>query len=272
MSTETAAPPFGAPTSFVRSLAIQLRVIRALLMREVITRFGRRNLGVLWLVAEPMLFTAGVATLWALAGLKDHVRLPIVAFAITGYSSVLMWRNTVGRCNRAINENFNLLYHRNVQVIDVFLSRVTIEVCGATGSLIVLTAGAVTFGLMHPPVDLLMVSFGWIMLAWFGLALAFLIGSAVAYSELVDRFWHPASYLLFPLSGAAFMVDWLPPAARQTVLLLPMVHGVEMLREGFFGHVVRTHYDVGYMAFVNLVLTLAGLLLMRGAARRVEEE
>ena len=49
-----------------------------------------------------------------------------------------------------------------------------------------------------------------------------------------------------------------------------MVHGVEMVREGYFGNVVRTHYDVAYMASVNLVLTLVGLFVLRDAANRVE--
>ena len=57
----------------VEKPGIQRRVLHALLMREIITRFGRENLGVLWLVAEPMLFTLGVATLWTAAGL--HRRL-----------------------------------------------------------------------------------------------------------------------------------------------------------------------------------------------------
>ena len=270
MSTENAGA-LGAPIPFLRSLAIQARVIRALLLREVITRFGRQNLGVLWLIAEPMLFTMGVASLWTMAGMKGHSQLPIVAFAITGYSSVLMWRNTVGRCNRAIRENASLMFHRNVRVLDVFAARALLEIAGATGSFVLLTLGCVALEYAAPPQDLLLVVGGWLMLGWFGCALAFLIGSATAYSEIVDRIWHPMSYLLFPLSGAAFMVDWLPPAARETVLLLPMVHGVELLREGFFGDVVRTHHDMGYMALVNLSLTLAGLVLMRGAARRVEE-
>ncbi|MDP3222903.1 MAG: capsule polysaccharide export ABC transporter permease, partial [Rubrivivax sp.] len=46
---------------------VQRRVIGALMMREVITRFGRHNLGALWLVAEPMIFTLGVAAVWASA-------------------------------------------------------------------------------------------------------------------------------------------------------------------------------------------------------------
>jgi ABC-type polysaccharide/polyol phosphate export permease len=110
------------------------------------------------------------------------------------------------------------------------------------------------------------------MLAWFGAALAITIGAASAYSELVDRMWHPAAYLLFPLSGAAYMVDWLPEKAQAVVLLLPMVHGVEMIREGYFGDMVRTHYDMAYMAGCNLVLTLTGLFLMHAAARRVGEK
>lgn len=43
--------------SFWESLAIQRRVIGALLMREIITRYGRNNIGFLWLFVEPLLMT-----------------------------------------------------------------------------------------------------------------------------------------------------------------------------------------------------------------------
>ena len=257
-------------TTLRQSFAIQRRVISALLMREVITRFGRENVGVLWLIGEPMMFTLGVATLWAAAGMNHGSSIPIVAFAITGYSSVLLWRNTVNRCNSGIQQNLNLLYHRNVRVIDVFVTRIILEMAGATASFIVLAVIFTAIEWIAPPVDPLLVVGGWLMLAWFGAALAIVVGAATAYSELIDRIWHPTAYLLFPLSGAAFMVDWLPPALQQTVLLLPMVHGVEMVREGYFGNVVRTHYDLAYMASVNLVLTLVGLFILRDAANRVE--
>ena len=151
---KTGAVP-GRETSFMNSLAIQLRVIRALLMREVITRFGRHNLGVLWLLGEPMLFTLGVAALWSAAGLSHGSGLPIIAFAITGYSSVLMWRNSVSRTNSSIQQNFGLLYHRNVQVIDVFLTRIILEIAGATGSFIVLALFFTIGGWIKPPEDLL---------------------------------------------------------------------------------------------------------------------
>lgn len=255
-----------------RSLAVQRRVIWALLMREVITRFGRRNLGVLWLLGEPMLFTLGVTALWTAARMDHGSPLPIVAFAVTGYSSVLMWRNTVGRCTNALQSNLALLYHRNVQAVDVFLTRILLETGGATGSFIVLTTFFVAIEQIAAPSDVGLVLAGWLMLGWFAAALALTVGALTTWSHLVERLWHPVSYLLFPLSGAAFMVDWLPPRAQEVVLLLPMVHGVEMLRDGYFGSVVRTHYDVGYMATWSLVLTLVGLFLTREASRRVEAE
>lgn len=255
--------------SLARSFAIQRRVIWALMMREVITRFGRENVGALWLVGEPMLFTLGVAALWSAAGLNHGSAIPIVAFAVTGYSSVLMWRNAVGRCNSGIQQNLNLLYHRNVRVIDVFVTRIVLEMAGASASLVLLVLFFTGIEWIELPHDPLLVVAGWMMLAWFGAALALTIGAATAYSELIERLWHPASYLLFPLSGAAFMVDWLPTAAQPVVLLLPMVHGVELLREGYFGNVVRTHYDVSYMAGINLTLTALGLVLVRAAGQRV---
>jgi capsular polysaccharide transport system permease protein len=259
-------------SSFQASLAIQRRVIGALLMREVITRYGRENLGMLWLVAEPMLFTMGVTALWTAAGMHHGSSLPIVAFAITGYSSVLLWRNTVNRCVGGIQGNRNLLYHRNVRLLDVFITRIILEVVGATASFSLLTLLFLGFELIQPPTDMLKVLGGWFMLSWFGAALALVIGSATAYSEVVDRIWHPLSYITFPMSGAAFMVAWLPPAGQEFVLLLPMVHGVEILREGYFGSAVKPVYDMTYMASCNMVLTLLGLLLLKDAALHVDKQ
>ena len=256
--------------SLQRSFAIQLQVLRALMLREVITRFGRENLGVLWLIGEPMIFTLGVAGLWTLAGLRHSSAIPIVAFAVTGYSSVLMWRNSATRCGYALVQNKALLFHRNVRALDVFLTRIGIEVVGATSSFIVLASVFMFIGWMPPPEDLLQVIGGWLMLAWFGASLALTIGAATSFSEVVERVWHPTAYLLFPLSGAAFMVDWVPLHLQKFVLLLPMVHGVEILRGGWFGNVVRTHFDVGYMAACCLILSLAGLYLQWKADRRVD--
>lgn len=252
------------------SLKVQLRVLHALLMREVITRFGRHNFGVLWLIGEPMLYTVGVATLWQMSGIHAGTPIPIAAFAVTGYSSVLMWRNAANRCSSSIQYNKPLLYHRNVRVLDVFVTRITLELAGATCSFLILSLLFIFLGWIPRPIDLGEVVFGWIMMAWLASGIALTIGAGTAFSEVVERLWHPTAYLLFPLSGAAFMVNWIPPDLRRYVLLVPMVHGTEIMREGWFGNVVPTHYDVGYMGTWCLLLTFAGLYLQWEASRRIE--
>jgi len=255
-----------------RSFAIQIRVIGALLMREILTRYGRHNIGFLWLFVEPMMFTLGVTALWTATKATHGSNLPIVAFAVTGYSSVLLWRNMPGRCANAIAPNLSLMYHRHVKVIDIFASRILLEVAGTSTSFTTLMIFFVLIGWMKAPEDIVKVMFGWFMLAWFGAALALLIGALSERSEIIEKVWHPMSYLLFPLSGAVFMVDWLPTAAQKFVLMLPMVHGVEILREGYFGSAVRAHYDLAYMVIVCMCMTLLGLAQVRDISRKVMPE
>lgn len=256
----------------LKSWAIQRRVIGALLLREILTRYGRHNIGFLWLFVEPMLFTLGVTALWTAAKSAHGSSLPIVAFAVTGYSSVLMWRNMPARCIGAITPNLSLMYHRHVKVMDIFASRLLLEIAGATMSFIALAMFFFFIGWMQAPEDVLKIILGWILLAWFGSSLALLLGALAERSEIIEKLWHPAAYLLFPLSGAAFIVDALPRAAQEFVLYLPMVHGVEFIREGYFGSSFRAHYDIAYMASVNLVLTLLALAQVRDVSRKVMPE
>jgi capsular polysaccharide transport system permease protein len=248
-------------TPLAESLAIQSRVVGALVMREILTRYGRHNFGFMWLFLEPMLFTLGITALWTATKAVHGSTLPIVAFAVTGYSSVLMWRNCAGRCASAIGPNEALMFHRNVRVIDLFASRVLLEIGGATMSLAGLSAVFIAIGWMELPVDLLTMLAGWLLLAWFGIAMGLFVGGLAAQSELVDRLWHTVTYLLFPLSGAGTMVDWLPRAAQDVVLWLPMVHGVEMLRHGYYGGLVHTYENPSYLVLANVVMTLVGLAM-----------
>jgi len=272
-STKTEATEnLSKETSLRQSWHIQRRVIAALFMREILTRYGRHNIGFLWLFVEPMMFTLGVTALWTLSGVSHGSNLPIVAFAITGYSTVLLWRNMTGRCIGAIGPNLSLMYHRHVKVIDIYASRLLLEAGGATISFVVLCAFFSFIGWISPPEDVAKVLIGWLMTAWFGCSLSIFMGAMSEQHEVIDKLWHPASYLLFPLSGAAFMVDALPPAAQDVVLLLPMVHGVELLREGYFGSTFRAHYDIAYMALVTTLLMLLGMAKTRQISRTVMPE
>lgn len=257
------------PSNFRESFAVQRRIVGALLIREVITRYGRHNIGFLWLFIEPMLFTLGVTALWTATRNLHGSDLPIAAFALTGYSTVLLWRNAPGRCIGALDQNSSLLYHRNIKPLDIYAARTLLEFCGATISFVGLGAIFIAIELISPPEDIVTVLAGWLIVGWFGIVLGIFLGTLSYLNDLVDKFWHPFSYLLFPLSGAAFLVAALPSSFQEVVLYFPMVHGVELLREGFFGSKITPIYDLGYVLPFNLVLTAIALLLVRYVSRRV---
>lgn len=267
MSTNAATGP--AAPSLADSWKIQRRVIAALILREVLTRYGRHNIGVLWLFVEPMLFTLGVAALWSVAGLNHTSNLPIVAFALTGYSAVLLWRNMPSRCIGSVQPNSALMYHRNVRLIDIYFSRLLLEIAGASTSFLILSILFINLGMMKPPEDVLKVLEGWTMLAWFGASFALFLGALSERSELVEKIWHPVSYLMLPLSGTGFLVDATPAQFQHLVLWIPIVHGTELVREGYFGSAIKAHYDLSYVTGVCLGFTFLGLAEERYASKRI---
>ena len=262
----------GDLAKFSQSLNIQKRVIGALILREIITRYGRHNIGFFWLFVEPMLFTLGVTLLWAGMKLNHVSSLPITAFAVTGYSGILLWRNMPGRLIASIEPNLSLMYHRYVKIFDIFISRLVIEFTGATISFIVLTLVFWTMGWMKLPEDLLQVMAGWLMLTWFGCALAIWLGALSDQYHLVEKLWHPAAYIIMPLSGAGFILTSMPTSVQDILLYLPTVNAMEYIREGFFGSLVVSRYDMAYMAGCNLVITLLGLAKTAEVSRRVVPE
>jgi ABC-2 type transport system permease protein/capsular polysaccharide transport system permease protein len=269
MATGSTAP---AVNQLLRSLSIQRRVIWALLLREMMTRFGRHNIGFLWLFMEPMLFTLGVTALWNIIDAKHYSNLPITAFAVTGYSSVLLWRNMPGRCILAVSPNLALMYHRNVRVIDIFVARLLLEGGGATISFVALSLIFVWIGWMPWPEDVLQIIGGWFMLAWFGSALAIFLGAMSERREIIEKIWHPLAYIVLPLSGAGFTLDSIPASFREVLLYVPMVSGIEFVREGYFGSKIVSHYDMTYMAICCLCVTLLAFAQERIVSRTVVPE
>jgi len=243
--------------------SIHRRVIGALLVRELLTRYGRNNIGFLWLFVEPAVFVLIITVVWSATRTVHGSNLPIVAFAVTGYTSLLLWRNTAARCIGAVKSNTALLFHRQVTIMDIFTARILLELIAITTVLVGLTLAICAFGWLELPEDVLQVVAGWLLLAWFAAGLGLTIGGLSEKAEVVGRFWHPFSYILMTLSGVAFIVDALPPRAREGALWVPMLNAVEYIREGWFGSAMRAHYDLGYLTAFNIGLTLLGLTLVR---------
>jgi capsular polysaccharide transport system permease protein len=241
-------------------LKVQVRVIKALLMREVITRYGRHNIGFLWFMLEPIMFCTGVVILWHL--FRHSMKVEITPFIVTGYSALLLWRNCGSRGLVAMEPNRSLLHHRVVTVQDIFFARMTLEIAGVTAAFLLLFNTLLLLNLIELPKDLRLMIAGWLLMAWFSACLGMILGCLGERSEVVERVWHPLSYLTLTISGTFFMVDWLPPKVQKLALWVPMVNPIEMMRAGYWGDGPHFHYRVWYISFVCLTMSLVALLLM----------
>lgn len=239
-------------------------------MRELITRYGRKNIGFLWLFVEPLLLTLLIAVAWKYIKADKFSTLNIIAFMITGYPIAMMWRNASNRAKGAISANLSLLYHRNVKVLDTIFTRVLLEVAGASIAQIILVAIFIAIGWIDIPHDIFYMLCAWVLMAFFALGLGLIICALAHYIEPFGKIWGTISFILLPLSGAFFFVHNLPPKAQEIALLFPMIHGTEMFRHGYFGEIVITYESISYIIVSDLILIFIGLLLVRSFRKGIE--
>ena len=259
-------------TSFRQSLAIQKRVLGALLIREIITRYGRNNIGFLWLFVEPLLLTLVIVLMWKFLRADRLSSLNIIAFVITGYPMAMMWRNASNRAIGAIAANSSLLYHRNVRVLDTIVARVLLEVAGASIAQIAIMGVLIAVGWIESPQDMFYMLLAWLLMAMFALGLGLVICSIAFKFEAVGKIWGTLSFVMLPLSGAFFFVHTLPQQLHQYILWIPMAHGTEMFRSGYFGTAVVTYENPWYLLLCNLVLLLLGLAMVSKFSKGVEPQ
>ncbi len=255
-----------------RGFLIQWRVVGALLIREIYSRFGRESIGFAWIVAEPLAFALPVLFMWRAVRSPHEHGLPLVSLLWSGYLPVLLFRHVGGRVLFFIRQNVGLLYHRRVTIFDIFLGRTLLEIGSNLTALIVSFIVFYLIGAMEVPRDLPMFYVGYFYMIWWSVAAALIIGALCERSDWVEKIWLPYSYLYMFFSGFMFLADWLPPALRNVALYQPYLQAYEMIRAGVFGTAVRTYGDPAYTALVLAAMTLLGLWLLRESRRYVVME
>lgn len=249
----------------LRGLAVDfscmLRVIYALIMREIHTRYGRENIGFLWVLGEPILFCAGVAILWTAIRPAHEHGLPMTAIVVTGYVPLTMWRHCLSQSVKAFEANGSLLFHRQVTPVTIIIARASLEIIGTIMAGLLVTCGAIAMGFMKPPQYYGILYLGLLFQTVFCISMSMIFASLSEMSELVEKIMNVFSYLTLPFTGAFTMVSWLPPKYRWYMMLSPSVDNIEMIREGQFGLNAHAHYDIFYCFWINLTLLIIGFWL-----------
>jgi capsular polysaccharide transport system permease protein len=255
--------------SLLRAFDNQIHVVGALVLRELHTRFGRENIGYLWIFLEPVLLASAVAGIHF--GSKAHYgsNIPTVPFALGGYCLFMMFRSVILRGETTLQSNQPLLYHRMVSIFDMLFARAVLEGAATIASFCLLLLGAFALGLADEPARplLLLASIG--LMLWFSFGLSMLLCAATHASHLVARIIHPITYILLPISGAFYVLEWLPPTFRKWMAWFPMTQIFELEREGQFATFQSPYINASYLLCWCLALTWLGMISLRITRRRL---
>lgn len=250
-------------------LEIQQRVIGALILREMHTRFGRENLGYLWLILEPMILAGAVALMHIYLRSSMPYHIYPAPFWIVSYGPWIMFRSMVLRSDSAIEANKTLLYHRIVTLLDIHLSRGLLEFGATTFALVLLLGGTAVLGIGNVPERPLLFLEGMALLWWMGFGLGLVYSAWAQFSNVAERFMHPALYLALPFSGVFTMLQWFPQGYIHVLLWFPIPHIVEIIREGQFATYDSPYVNTPYVLGWCVGLTFVGLATIKTVRRTI---
>lgn len=271
MTSWTLPEPVLRPMAkFASGLKRQAHVVSALMIREALSRFGHESLGFFWVMGEPLLLTCGVMVLWSVSNNTHGGEVGVIPFALTGYSFLTLWRHITGKSVHGMRYSANLRFHRQVKYLDILFARYFLETIGILSAFFIAYVPLLLLGYIMPLRDPLVFFGGWFLTAWFCIGFGLILAALSEISEPLERFVQPLMYITLPLTGAFYMVDWLPVQAREFLLWSPLVNGVEMFRSGLFPEDIPTEWDAGYLALCAFGTTAVGLPLVQYAQKHVQ--
>jgi capsular polysaccharide transport system permease protein len=248
---------------------IQIRVIKALMIRELSTRFGRENIGFLWMMVEPMLFPALVALMWRLMRGPEEHGISIIAYVVTGYVPLTLCRHAISRSAGIFTANGSLMYHRQIKLLDFILVRFIIEMIGAMMAFVLIALILIYFDLFPVPPKPGYLLGGWALYCLFSFSLCLVLAPLSEISEVTEKLIPVTTYIAIPISGTFNQVSWLSPNIREAIQWSPFVDAMEMIRFGVFGYDVDPYFTPWVPLGASLICMVLGLALCRRIRRRL---
>jgi capsular polysaccharide transport system permease protein len=247
---------------------IFLAVIKALVLREVHTRFGTQKLGYFWAVVDPMVMIVVFSILRSYVHQNDtEVDYPV--FLATSFIAFNMFKALALRSMDAFNANKGLFIYKQVKPFDTLVARAIIEISLTIIVTIIFLFIGWYMGFDIECKNILGVVFAYIWIAFFGLSLGVLFAVLGFFYENFKKIVRLVFMPLMFISGLFFSVEDLPQFARELVLYNPVVHFMELIHGEYFHSLDTVYVDYTYMLFWSLVPGCVGLWIYVKSERKI---
>lgn len=253
-------------------LQLHLWVLRALIRREIVTRFGRTAGGYLWAIGEPVGFILVLTLVISQLAHRPPLGDSFFLFFATGYLGFQFYRSIEDIAAKSVQVNRTLLNFPRVTPFDTVIARAYLQlITVSTTSLIVLV---IIFVLNGSTPDLAPhYVFGAIAFAaLLGLGVGSINAIAYTFYPVWERVFGVINRPLFILSGVFFIPESLPTSVRDALLWNPIVHIIAMFRKGFYPEYGAEYVSYGYLSFLCLITLFIGFYLLHHNRYTISEQ
>ena len=245
------------------AFTVQCRVLHALILRELKSRYGSRRLGFMWALIEPLIFISIFVAGFQLLGRQSQGGIPVPLFFVAGFSPFFMFRDIFGEVMSGTKGHQSLLMFPQVTRIDLLLSKLILAALVSVVVFLTLLIGLYFFGFAFRVEDALGVMIGFTMMVLLGFGLGLVLGAFSIRYEFIQSLSQPLlGRPLFLTSGLFFSASMLPPVAREIALYNPLLHCIELIRASLFENFESRYVDLTYVMVFTLVLISFGLMLL----------
>jgi capsular polysaccharide transport system permease protein len=242
--------------------ALICRVIVAIMLRELKTRFGRNKFGYLWALIEPMAYIAifvGIRTFT-----RDHIPFgqDFALFIVSGVLTVRTFTAIASRGLGAITANRALLAYPPVKPLDLVVARAILEslTMGVIWMvfLVVLSATSDSKVIFHHA----LFAQAFAAMLYLSFSVSLLNATLAARYPSWERLWGLTRLPLLILSGVFFVPSLMPPWVQSVLFWNPVLHCVEWIRTGMY-QTYAPLLDIGYLLGFSTFTLCLGLILER---------
>jgi capsular polysaccharide transport system permease protein len=243
------------------AISNQWRVIFALILRGMRTRFFGSGLGYIVAIAWPLLHILIIVLLFALRSRVAPYGESTVLFIATGAIPFMVFSYTARNMMLGVINSKPLISFPQVKTLDLLISNVIMEVLSSTFVVLILVIIGLVFDLEVWPVDIVQCIYAIWASVFLGVGYG-LFNSAIA---LFFPMWVTVSslfiILLWATSGVFFVPDALPEYIRQYAAYHPTLQIVEWMRSAYFEGYGDGLLDRNYVLFFALTLCFCGLFI-----------
>ena len=257
-------PQRPAPT--LSKLAVERwRVIHAIILRDIRSRFGHSRMGYIWALIEPIshLCTLGVVFFWL-----NHSPPPVgdslFLFYITGLIPFLMFSHISHDVMGASDANNVMLQLPIVKRTDVMLAQALRQTATEVCVMIIIFSIAALLGFQGMPADplIVMTAIGLIGLLALGIGAFNMV--IIEMYPAYETFYNSLIRLLYFSSGIYYTPISMPEWVRDYLVWNPILQGIEFFRAGFYYKYNPHWLDLSYLLSWMLVSLCIGFALERG--------